>query len=743
MAPALDPPADIWCVDFEFRAPPGERQHPLCMVAREVHSHQLIRCWLDGQAPRTCPLPLTRESLFVAYYASAELQCFLALGWPLPPQVLDLCAEFRWLTSGVPLSGHTLLHCLEFFGLDAMAAVEKATMHELAQQHRPLTATEQAALVDYCQADADALARLLPVMLPRLDLPHALLRGHYMKAVAHIERAGIPLDTPLLMRLTAEWDSLRYRIAATVNRDFPVFLPKGQTLLDPTTASGAAIVRTAAAWDLDPYLLAGCVDQVWHDERELFRETRQARRAVRVASGVTAAGIARWERAGYDYATWPGLDDRAEELADQHPAAFLDPHPAPSATDDPDLAARLWDLVRQPDPPLPAKHAPHILRRAASLLRQDTLETWDGSPLVFSTRRFAQYLSANRIAWPRLASGALDLKDQTFKDMARIHPHLIAPIREARTLLAQLRQIAVPVGSDGRNRTLLGAFGSKTSRNQPRASEYIFGPSCWLRSLIRPEPGRALAYCDWSQQELGIAAALSQDPAMMAAYQSGDFYLEFAKMAGKAPAWATKDTHPEIREQFKSIALGVLYGLSAYGAAQRLDLAICDSRELLRCHREVFRTFWAWSDAVEMRAMYHGTLSTVFGWHVRTTTTTTGRSARNYPMQSNAAEMMRLACILTTQHGISVCGVVHDALLVEASLDTIDAVVEDTQRWMREASLLVLPGFPLRSEPKVVRYPDHYSDPRGAYVWQVVERLLDADTRESEVLKGDGDEVPF
>jgi hypothetical protein len=158
----------------------------------------------------------------------------------------------------------------------------------------------------------------------------------------------------------------------------------------------------------------------------------------------------------------------------------------------------------------------------------------------------------------------------------------------------------------------------------------------------------------------------------------------------------------------------------------------------------VFRTFWAWSDAVEIRAMYHGTLSTVFGWHVRTTATTTGRSARNYPMQSNAAEMMRLACIFATEHGLSVCGVVHDALLVEASLDTIDAVVKETQRWMREASLLVLPGFPLRSEPKVVRYPNHYSDPRGAYVWQVVERLLEEDTLEGEPLECDrDDEVPF
>jgi hypothetical protein len=64
------------------------------------------------------------------------------------------------------------------------------------------------------------------------------------------------------------------------------------------------------------------------------------------------------------------------------------------------------------------------------------------------------------------------------------------------------------VGHDGRNRCLLSAFRSLTGRNQPSNARFIFGPSCWLRGLIRPEPGRAIAYVDWSQQEFGVAAAL-------------------------------------------------------------------------------------------------------------------------------------------------------------------------------------------------------------------------------------------
>ena len=199
------------------------------------------------------------------------------------------------------------------------------------------------------------------------------------------------------------------------------------------------------------------------------------------------------------------------------------------------------------------------------------------------------------IAWRRLESGALALDDDTFRDMARLYPDAIGPVRELRHALGQLRLSDLAVGADGRNRCFLSAFRSRTGRNQPSNSRFIFGPSTWLRSLIRPGPGRAVAYIDWSQQELAIAAALSGDRAMQDAYRSGDFYLTFAKLAGAVPADATKATHGRDRDQFKTVALGVLYGLSADGLARKLDVPPCRGRELLRLHQQTFRRFWGWS----------------------------------------------------------------------------------------------------------------------------------------------------
>src|SRR5262249_50415110 len=156
------------------------------------------------------------------------------------------------------------------------------------------------------------------------------------------------------------------------------------------------------------------------------------------------------------------------------------------------------------------------------------------------------------------------------------------------------------------------------------------------------------------------------------------------------------------REQFKTVALGVLYGLSAEGLARKLNIPPCRGRELLRLHQETFRTFWQWSDRVEREAMLTGRLRTVFGWAVHVGPDANPRSLRNFPMQANGAEMMRLACCLATERGIMVCAPVHDALLVEGPADGIEGVVSATQVVMRVASELVLPGFPLRTDTKVV-----------------------------------------
>jgi DNA polymerase I-like protein with 3'-5' exonuclease and polymerase domains len=450
-----------------------------------------------------------------------------------------------------------------------MDSTEKDSMRELAIRGGPFSQQERKNLIEYCESDVKALAKLLPAMLPNIDIDHALLRGRYMKAAAQIEHNGTPIDTKTLRLLEDQWQRLPQQLIKLIDCDYGVF--------------------------------------------------------------------------------------------EEH---------------------------------------------------------------TFKSDLFAKYLISNNISWPELASGKLDLKDETFRERAKAYPQLNA-LRELRLSLSQLRLSNLAVGSDGRNRCLLSAFQSRTGRNQPSNSKFIFGPSVWLRNLIKPQPGTGIAYIDWSQQEFGIAAALSNDSKMMEAYQSGDPYLAFAKQAGAVPDNATKESHKAERDQFKACVLAVQYGMGAESLAARINQPIAKARQLLQLHRETYRTFWTWSDAALDYAMLHNKLWTVFGWTIHTGNNPNPRFLRNFLMQGNGAEMLRLACCMLTESGIKICAPVHDAVLIESPLDTLDNDIKIAQQIMEQASAIILNGFTLRSDADVVRSPERYSDDRGKSMWKKVSELLE------------------
>ena len=344
---------------------------------------------------------------------------------------------------------------------------------------------------------------------------------------------------------------------------------------------------------------------------------------------------------------------------------------------------------------------------------------------VFRLEKFRAWLSRANIPWPTLESGRLALDDDTFRERARAYP-VLSPLRELRSTLSRMRLEDLAVGSDGRNRCLLSAFRARTGRNQPSNSKFIFGPSAWLRSLIRPEPGTGLAYVDWDQQEFGIAAELSRDSAMVGAYDSGDPYMTFAIQAGAAPGGATKATHRGVRELYKTTALATQYGMGARSLGQKLGIPESDARELLRGHRRTYRDYWKFSDAAVDHAMLYGAISTTFGWTLHVTDKANPRSLRNFPLQANGAEMLRIACILATEAGVRVAAPVHDALLIEADEVNLDDAVHVTRASMAEASRTVLDGFELRTDVNVIRHPDRYVDERGREMWGIVMGLLDA-----------------
>lgn len=716
---------EIWLVDFEFRADPGERPVVVCMVARELRSGRLLRIWWDILRHfSNAPFPVDPDVLFVAYYASAELGCFLVLNWTLPKNVLDLFAEFRNLTNGksVPC-GNGLVGAMAYHGIDSIEAAEKDELRQLAMRPGPHTEHERVALLEYCQSDVDALAKLLAEMSSHLDFERSLLRGRYMKAAAMMEHVGTPIDVETLSDLREHWDAIKTQLTAEINVEFGCYVPTGQRELNPDTAFGSAVLAAAHEHDIDPHHLAEVVDYVWQRERDEVQQWESAKTEARRRSGLNARVISQWENRLLDYSSYPGLDTTAREIALELPELGLGAgEETGGGVDETDYAAALWDLLAEPKRTPMRRHDPEIIHAALDLLLANPAQEYCG-PLSFSAKRFADYLTQNDIPWPRTPAGQLSLSDETFREMVKRYPQL-APLRELRLSLGQMRLNDLAVGSDGRNRCLLSAFRSRTGRNQPSNSRFIFGPSVWLRSLIKPQAGRAIAYVDWEQQEFGIAAAFSNDANMQEAYRSGDPYLTFAKQARAVPDNATKQSHPQERSRFKVCALAVQYGMGAKSLSAALGEPECVGRELLRLHRMTYPAFWEWSQAAVDHAMLHGYLQTVFGWKIQVGERVNPRSLANFPCQANGAEMLRLACCLLTEAGINVNAPVHDAVLVESEARLIDDTVKQTQRIMMEASEVILDGFTIQTDAEIVRFPDRYCDDRGKEMWDAVTSVL-------------------
>jgi len=355
----------------------------------------------------------------------------------------------------------------------------------------------------------------------------------------------------------------------------------------------------------------------------------------------------------------------------------------------------------------------------------------------FNLTNFEQWTISEGINWPRKEdTGKLDMRRKTFESMAKAYSQ-IEPLRQLRYIRDKLRTIQLSVGRDGRNRTVLWPFSSKTSRTQPKAKHWIFSPSVWLRFLIRPEPEKALAYIDYSSMEFGAAAALSNGHCgpsnpMLDLYRSGDPYLNFGKIIGLIPSDATRKTPgvEVIRDRLKVLCLGVQYGMQTSTLATRLGVSDIEAHEMLLHHRGLFSQYWRWSEDWLHHSLNTGVMHTVFGWECATGITEfSERSIRNWPIQAICADMFRLAYVWGTRHGLTLIAPVHDAVLLESPEDRIEADVALMQEIMRRASRVILNPtadgtFELRTDAKIIRYPDRFTDSRGTALWETVLKLL-------------------
>ena len=74
------PFAEVWVLDFEYRAPPGCNPEVVCLVAHDLVGDRQLRLWADELVPGKPPFRVDSGALFVAYFASAEISAFPGVG---------------------------------------------------------------------------------------------------------------------------------------------------------------------------------------------------------------------------------------------------------------------------------------------------------------------------------------------------------------------------------------------------------------------------------------------------------------------------------------------------------------------------------------------------------------------------------------------------------------------------------------------------------------------------------------
>ncbi len=209
---------------------------------------------------------------------------------------------------------------------------------------------------------------------------------------------------------------------------------------------------------------------------------------------------------------------------------------------------------------------------------------------------------------------------------------------------------------------------------------------------------------DYSQIELRIMAELSQDPGMMEAFRSGvDIH---AATASKVYKIELDQVTREMRDNAKTVNFGIIYGISAFGLQQRLNIPRAEADELIRNYFEKYPGVQVYIDRTIEFARKHGYVATQSGRrrYLRDINSrnqslrrAAERLAMNSPLQGTAADMLKLAMVKVF-HALCSGGyrtkmllTVHDEIVFDMHRDEQATVIPVIKECMRTAMPMKVP----------------------------------------------------
>lgn len=269
------------------------------------------------------------------------------------------------------------------------------------------------------------------------------------------------------------------------------------------------------------------------------------------------------------------------------------------------------------------------------------------------------------------------------------------------------RSLAASIAPDGRIHSTFMQEGSASGRLSTSSPNLQAIPvrsnlgRC-IRETVAARPGFSILSADYSQIELRILAALSGDPAMIAAFAANkDIHAAVASRI-----FGTDSPTPAQRSSAKAVSFGIPYGISAYGLAQQLSISLSDAKTLIKEFFAAYPGVEALTQHLVECARDIGYAATIDGRRLYLPLLTKGgaverraaeRVAVNMPIQGTQADMIKAAMVAvwrrlkTIGGGDSVLVLqVHDELIVEAANDCLADVIKCVCEEMCHS--LTLPG---------------------------------------------------
>ncbi len=225
-----------------------------------------------------------------------------------------------------------------------------------------------------------------------------------------------------------------------------------------------------------------------------------------------------------------------------------------------------------------------------------------------------------------------------------------------------------------------------------------------IRQAFIAEEGHLLLAADYSQIELRIMAHLSQDPGLLQAFQRGiDVHRATAAEIFDLPS---EEITTEQRRSAKAINFGLIYGMSAFGLSQQLNVSRARAQRYMERYFERYPGVQHYMEETQERARQHGYVETLFGrrLYLPEINARNGqrrqyaeRTAINAPMQGTAADIIKRAMI-TLSRDLATSGLdvrmimqVHDELVFEVARDQLEPLSIQVREVMESAATLRVP----------------------------------------------------